>query len=69
MLLDMPLMSSPLPTIVILALYIISVKILGPPLMENRKAINPKQWIRVYNIAQIIINVLLFCFVSVVYLP
>lgn len=63
-LLDMPLVGTPMPMVVILGVYLLAVKVIGPAVMENRKPINPKSWIVYYNIYQIIANAILCYWVS-----
>ncbi|CAG9801553.1 unnamed protein product [Chironomus riparius] len=55
------MMNSPLPTIALSATYIITVKIIGPKLMENRKPLeNAKKLQFYYNLFHLLINVFLF---------
>jgi elongation of very long chain fatty acids protein 7 len=53
-----PLMSSPLPTIAIIALYIYFVKNLGPRLMKDRKPLELKGIITVFNLFQVAANLI-----------
>ncbi|KAG5678524.1 hypothetical protein PVAND_008191 [Polypedilum vanderplanki] len=54
------LMDSPFPTILISAIYIFSVKIIGPQIMKNRKPYNAKKLQLYYNVFHLIINIYLF---------
>lgn len=60
---DMPLVGSPLPTVLIIGLYLIIVKI-GPATMANRKAMNPKFLIMYYNALQVLGNATICYYVS-----
>ncbi|BET02505.1 elongation of very long chain fatty acids protein [Nesidiocoris tenuis] len=53
-----PLMSSPFPTLAIIATYIFIVKYLGPKLMENRPAFRLKRLLVYYNILNVIISLI-----------
>lgn len=64
MLMDMPLAGSPLLTLLILVAYFVSVKMVGPAIMEHRRPMNPVRAIRLYNLAQIVFNVVLCSLVS-----
>lgn len=61
---DMPLVGSPLPTVLIIGLYLIVVKIIGPAIMANRMAINPKFLIMYYNALQVLGNGTICYYVS-----
>ncbi|XP_068898145.1 very long chain fatty acid elongase AAEL008004-like isoform X3 [Tenebrio molitor] len=54
------MMSSPIPTIAIVLLYIYFVKFLGPQLMKNRKPFQLKTAILVYNLLQVLLSTYLF---------
>ncbi|EDV32925.1 uncharacterized protein Dana_GF22463 [Drosophila ananassae] len=51
------LYASPWPTFLIMSSYLVFVLKLGPKLMEERKALNLRTFIKYYNIGQIIYNV------------
>lgn len=53
----------PLDVVMVLAVYIIFVKLVGPNFMKNRKPLELKNVITIYNIVQIITNTYLFLFV------
>lgn len=53
---DWPLMSSPLPTIIICFTFAYLVKFLGPKLMENRKPFQLRGVIIVYNLLQVMFS-------------
>ncbi|XP_077290972.1 very long chain fatty acid elongase AAEL008004-like isoform X2 [Arctopsyche grandis] len=57
---DWLLMSSPIPTLAICLSYIYLVKVLGPRLMENRKPLQLKNTLIVYNFCQVIFSTWLF---------
>ncbi len=48
-----PLMSSPLPTLLLCATYFYCVKFLGPRIMKDRKPWECKNWLIAYNLAQV----------------
>ncbi|KAF5284336.1 hypothetical protein FQA39_LY04629 [Lamprigera yunnana] len=50
------LMSSPFPTLCLCLTYACFVKMIGPKLMENRKPLNLKYILVVYNLAQVIFS-------------
>ncbi|XP_011685006.1 PREDICTED: elongation of very long chain fatty acids protein AAEL008004 isoform X3 [Wasmannia auropunctata] len=54
------LMSSPFPTLFICLSYVYIVKVLGPKLMENRKPVQLKNTLIVYNLFQVIFSAWLF---------
>lgn len=64
----LPLLTSQRPTLILLASYLLFIKVIGPKIMENRKPFDLRGAIRVYNITQIIYNVLMFSFVSILVL-
>jgi elongation of very long chain fatty acids protein 7 len=51
------LMGSPYPTLTICISYVIFVKIIGPKLMENRKAFNLKGVMIAHNLIQVLWNI------------
>ncbi|KAG5674841.1 hypothetical protein PVAND_004786 [Polypedilum vanderplanki] len=55
-----PLMSSPLPTIIICLSYVYIVKVLGPKMMENRKPFKLRGIIIAYNFFQVLFSFYLF---------
>ncbi|XP_074605483.1 very long chain fatty acid elongase AAEL008004-like [Brevipalpus obovatus] len=55
-----PLVESPSPTIVLCLLYVYFVKILGPELMANRKPLDLRYLMMVYNFFMIILNSYIF---------
>lgn len=57
---NFPLMSSPVPTMLICLSYVYFVKVLGPRLMENRKPMQFKNTLIVYNLFQVIFSAWLF---------
>lgn len=61
---DWPMMSDPLPTILICATYALIVTTIGPKLMENRKPFELKRTLIVYNALQVIFSAWLFSEVS-----
>ncbi|XP_067842524.1 elongation of very long chain fatty acids protein 7a [Heptranchias perlo] len=54
---DWPLMFSPLPQTIILGAYIYFVTSFGPKLMENRKPLNLKQIMIVYNFSMVLFSI------------
>ncbi|KAH8337135.1 hypothetical protein KR059_000953 [Drosophila kikkawai] len=56
----LPLVASPRPVLGILATYLLFVKVLGPWLMANRKPFDLRGLIRVYNVIQILFNIVMF---------
>ncbi|XP_071486805.1 very long chain fatty acid elongase 4-like [Diadema antillarum] len=52
---DWPLMQSPLPTLVIVALYLVMVKV-GPKLMENQKPFEMKNTMVLYNLCCVLLS-------------
>ncbi|KAK0176762.1 hypothetical protein PV328_000867 [Microctonus aethiopoides] len=57
---DWPMMSGPLPTIIICISYFYIVKIIGPKLMESRKPFNLRRTMIYYNLFQVIFSTWLF---------
>ncbi|XP_068898150.1 very long chain fatty acid elongase AAEL008004-like isoform X1 [Tenebrio molitor] len=55
-----PMMSTPLPSIVISLVYIYFAKFLGPQLMKNRKPFQLKKAILMYNLLQVFLSTYLF---------
>lgn len=53
---DLPLIDSTWQVPAIIALYLIAVLKVGPRFMENRKPYDLKNVIRLYNIAQVVLN-------------
>ncbi|KAH8295010.1 hypothetical protein KR018_005364 [Drosophila ironensis] len=58
----LPLLSSPKPILIILTIYLLLVKVVGPKLMENRKPFDLRGVINAYNIFQIVYNVAMAVF-------
>jgi hypothetical protein len=56
---DWPLMDSPLPTMIIVAVYLYLVVVLGPRLMANRKPFQLNAVLVVYNALQVIFSVVM----------
>lgn len=54
---DWPLMESPIPTVIIVAMYLYLVLVLGPRLMANRKPLQLNAVLVVYNAIQVIFSV------------
>lgn len=59
-----PLLGSPFPIMIILAAYLYFVNSLGPRFMENRKPFQIKNIINGYNIAQVLVNLVIGVVVS-----
>lgn len=57
---DWPMMSSPLPTLAICLFYAYFSKVLGPKLMENRKPLNLRNVLIVYNLIQTLFSSWIF---------
>lgn len=57
---DWPMMSSPLPTLGICMFYAYFSKVLGPKIMENRKPLNLRGVLVVYNLIQTIFSAWIF---------
>lgn len=69
---NLPLIGSPFPILALLGAYVYFVTILGPKLMQNRKAYDLKSIIQIYNFFQIVSNlyigvVVSICIVGVIY--
>lgn len=62
---DWPMMSSPFPTLAVCLCYVYIVKVLGPRIMENRKPLQLKNALVVYNLFQVIFSCWLFYEISV----
>jgi len=60
----LPLLSSHKTILMILGTYLLFVKVVGPKIMESRKPFDLRGPIKVYNIMQILYNVVMFVFVS-----
>lgn len=56
---DWPLMDSPFPTMMIVAVYLYLVVVLGPRLMTNRKPYQLNAVLVVYNAVQVIFSVIM----------
>ncbi|KAH8354206.1 hypothetical protein KR084_003109 [Drosophila pseudotakahashii] len=56
----LPLLSSHKPVLMILGTYLLFVKVVGPKVMANRKAFDLRPLIKVYNIMQILYNIVMF---------
>lgn len=59
-----PLLGSPIPIIVVMGSYVYFVKNLGPRLMQNRKPFELNNVMMIYNLIQVIANVVLGSTVS-----
>jgi len=57
---DYPLMSSPLPTIILCLSYVYIVKVWGPAFMKDRKPYDIKNFLLVYNLAQSVFSTYIF---------
>ena len=57
---DWPLMSSPIPAMLICLAYVFVVKVVGPKFMENRPAYDLRGVLKVYNLFQIVVNIWVF---------
>lgn len=55
-----PMMSSPLPTLIICVLYAYFSKTVGPKLMENRKPFNLRNTLIIYNFIQTVFSAWIF---------
>nr|UZZ64685.1 fatty acid elongase elovl1a [Platychelipus littoralis] len=53
-------MSSPLPTILLCATYVYIVKVAGPNYMRNKKPMNIRSFLIVYNLFQIVLSTYIF---------
>ena len=65
---DLPLMASPLPLLAVLVLYMSFVFVVGPKMMANRKPMNLKWIIAIYNVCQIVACTMLVIKVSFKYI-
>ena len=54
---DWPLMDSPIPTFLIVLLYLYSVTLLGPKIMANRKPFHLRNVLIAYNAFQVVFSV------------
>jgi hypothetical protein len=61
---DYPLMQHPAQPAAIVALYFVFVFSLGPKLMKNRQAFDLRKIMTIYNITQILFNLVVFVMVS-----
>lgn len=64
-LIDMPLVGSPIPTAIIICIYLVFVTRIGPIFMKNRGPMYPRKWIMAYNAYQICANSFICYSVSV----
>lgn len=60
----LPLLTSQRPLLILLGSYLLFIKVIGPKIMENRKPFDLRGAIRIYNLTQIVYNLLMFSFVS-----
>lgn len=60
---DWFLMKTPLPALGILAAYLYFVLRAGPRMMENRKPMDLKKAMILYNLSQVVLSVVLCCMV------
>ena len=51
-----PLMQSPFPTVLICSTFLYLSKVMGPKWMQTRKPFHLMQWIRAYNMFQVLFN-------------
>ncbi|XP_052847657.1 elongation of very long chain fatty acids protein F-like [Drosophila gunungcola] len=58
----LPLLGSHRPVLMILATYLVFIKVLGPKIMQNRKPFDLRGVIKAYNIMQILYNIVMFIF-------
>lgn len=56
---DWPLMDSPVPTLVMVTVYLYTVVLLGPRLMANRKPFQLRNILVVYNAAQVVFSLVM----------
>ena len=56
----LPLMGSPIPTMIICATYVYIVKVAGPNYMANRKPMEIKSFLIFYNMTQVILSTYIF---------
>jgi len=54
------MMSSPVPTVLLCLVYVMSVKVWGPAYMKNRPAYRLKPILIVYNLIQVFVSAFLF---------
>ena len=54
------LMESPLPTIILCASYVYFVKVAGPNYMKDKKPMNIRSFLIVYNLFQIVLSTYIF---------
>ena len=57
---EWPLMSSPLPTVLICLIYVLTVKVWGPRLMRDRPAFELRRTLIVYNFVQVLFSAWIF---------
>ncbi|EDV42161.1 uncharacterized protein Dana_GF17148 [Drosophila ananassae] len=58
----LPLLTSQRPLLILLGSYLLFIKVIGPKIMENRKPFDLRGAIRIYNLTQIVYNLLMFSF-------
>lgn len=56
----LPLMSSPIYTVLICAAYVYIVKVAGPKFMKNREPMNLRTFLIVYNFLQVVLSGYIF---------
>ncbi|XP_052124900.1 elongation of very long chain fatty acids protein AAEL008004-like [Frankliniella occidentalis] len=61
---DWPLMDSPFPTLAMVVVYLLSVVIIGPSIMANRKPFALNKILVVYNAFQVLYSAIMFYEVS-----
>lgn len=64
---DWPLMESPIPTFLIVLLYLYGVVILGPKMMANRKSFQLRKILVAYNAFQVIFSIGMLYEVNFIY--
>jgi len=57
----LPMLSSPLPTLLICLAYVYLVKVAGPKFMEHREPYNLKTFLVIYNAFQVAFSTYIFC--------
>ncbi|XP_055380600.1 elongation of very long chain fatty acids protein 7-like [Condylostylus longicornis] len=57
---SLPLVSSPIPATITIVIYLLFVNKWGPKFMENRKPYKLKSILRIYNVLQVVFNLILF---------
>lgn len=57
---DWPMMSSPLPTLFLCLSYVFIVKVAGPNYMKDRKPMNIRGFLIVYNLFQVVLSTWIF---------